>query len=103
MTIEYSPQAEADANSIFLDSFERFGQNRAGALIARLEETLRKTIGAFPNAGRTRPELGADVRSFPIVPYVAFYRIVGKRIEILRILHGHRDIKDPLLSLLLAG
>jgi toxin ParE1/3/4 len=103
MTIEYSPLAEGDADRIFLDGCERFGPSRAGVLIARIDETLQKTIGAFPNAARKRPELGLDVRSFPIVPYVAFYRVAGKRIEILRILHGHRDIKDPLLSLLLAG
>ncbi len=45
-----------------------------------------------PLIGRNRPEIGEDVRSFPIGNYVVFYRVVSEGIYISRILHGKRDI-----------
>jgi len=102
MTISYTRAAQADRSRIWLESAERFGPERADVHVGRIEETLRNTVAVFPNNGRLRPELGSGIRSFPIIPYVVFYRINPRRIEILRILHGRRDIKEPLLSLLVA-
>jgi toxin ParE1/3/4 len=43
-------------------------------------------------AGRERPELAPRLRSFPAGRYVLFYRPIGGGIEIVRVLHGSRDI-----------
>jgi toxin ParE1/3/4 len=102
MTISYTAEAQWDRSHIWLESAQRFGPAHADAHIARIEATLLKTIATFPSGGRLRPELGAGIRSFPVVPYVAFYRANARRVEILRILHGRRDVKEPLLSLLVA-
>jgi plasmid stabilization system protein ParE len=32
------------------------------------------------------------MRSVPIHPYIVFYRIQGDAVEIVRVLHGRRDI-----------
>jgi len=45
-----------------------------------------------PHAGEARPDLGANVRGFPVGNYIIFYRPLDDGIEVLRILHGARDI-----------
>jgi toxin ParE1/3/4 len=45
-----------------------------------------------PNLGEACPDLGNDVRRFPVGNYVVFYRPLPDGIEVLRVLHGSRDI-----------
>ncbi|WP_245334863.1 type II toxin-antitoxin system RelE/ParE family toxin [Bradyrhizobium mercantei] len=45
-----------------------------------------------PLAGRQRPELGMSIRSFPVGNYVLFYEAFPNGVEIVRVLHGARDI-----------
>lgn len=62
----------------------------------RLLDSINKhcqTLARFPKMGRARNELGASLRSFPVGTYVIFYREVSKGIEVVRILHGARDIE----------
>jgi toxin ParE1/3/4 len=101
--MRYNDSARTDLNRMWYESAVRFGTAQADSLIERLTHTLAQTIGTFPNVGRARAELGSEVRSYPVVPYVAFYRVVGKRLEVLRVIHAHRDIKEPLMSLLLTS
>ena len=46
--------------------------------------------------GRSRPELGSDIRSMPVGRYVIFYLPLPSGIEIVRVLHGARDIESVL-------
>lgn len=55
-------------------------------------------LSRFPKMGRVRNELGASLRSFPAGNYVIFYREVSKGIEIIRVLHGARDIEGIISS-----
>lgn len=45
-----------------------------------------------PELGEACPDLGADVRRFPVGNYVVFYRTAHNGIQLLRVLHGSRDI-----------
>jgi toxin ParE1/3/4 len=49
-------------------------------------------LGGWPEAGRQREEIASGVRSFPVKSYVIFYRRVAGRVQVLRVLHGRRDI-----------
>jgi len=49
-------------------------------------------IANTPHAGRARPELGPGVRSIPHGQYVIFHRLIEAGTEILRVLHGARDM-----------
>lgn len=51
-----------------------------------------RLLARSPELGRPRVELAPGLRSFPVAPYVIFYRITSRGIEIIRILHGSRDI-----------
>jgi toxin ParE1/3/4 len=42
--------------------------------------------------GRKRDELSPRLRSFPVGPFVLFYRAVKGGIEVARVLRGSRDI-----------
>jgi toxin ParE1/3/4 len=46
-----------------------------------------------PKAGRLRPELAPELRSFPVGRHVVFYRPQDDGIEVVRVLHGARDIE----------
>jgi toxin ParE1/3/4 len=45
-----------------------------------------------PQAGRRRPDLGQNVRSFAVDTYVIFYIPQSAGIDIVRVVHGRQDI-----------
>ena len=56
----------------------------------------RDLLSVFATAGRMRPEFRADLRSYVVHPFVAFYTVddTNRRVIIERILHGHLDIDE---------
>jgi toxin ParE1/3/4 len=99
MKIDYSPEALDDLAHIELYYSERASAEVAEEFIGRVLTTLERLIARNPQAGRRRPELDPESRSFPVLPYVVFYRIERRRVYVQRILHGRRDIKPPIVSL----
>lgn len=102
MKLKYDAQAASDLEQIERHYAERADAQAAEKLLDRITSTLERLMARNPHAGRLRPELGVAIRSFPVLPYVVFYRIEGRRVYVLRIIHGHRDIRPPLASLLAA-
>jgi len=49
-------------------------------------------LASTPEMGRERPELATKLRSFAFASYVIFYRLLEDGIEIVRVLHGARDL-----------
>jgi toxin ParE1/3/4 len=43
--------------------------------------------------GQAVPELASELRRFPVVGFLIFYRGASYGIEVLRVLHGARDIE----------
>lgn len=84
------PQAEIDLEEIWLFI--------AADNVAAADRLLDRIGGVFemlaenPEAGRQRPELGRSIRSFAVGNYVIFYEAVSNGAEIVRVLHGARDI-----------
>lgn len=71
----------------------RESQNLAVAL--RFLDSIEQKLQLYatqPEMGQRRPDLGHDVRHFPVGDYVVFYRPMEAGIEVLRVLHGSRDI-----------
>jgi toxin ParE1/3/4 len=50
-------------------------------------------LSEFPGLGRPRDELAESLRSFPVGNYVIFYLPLGDGINVIRVLHGARDIR----------
>ena len=55
--------------------------------------TRFETLPGNPLIGRARPELLIDLRSLPFGRYVIFYLPRKRGIEVVRVLHGARDLK----------
>jgi toxin ParE1/3/4 len=55
-----------------------------------------QALARRPNLGRSRPELAPELRSFPVGQYVIFYVPLPQGVEIVRVLHGARDIESIL-------
>ena len=51
-----------------------------------------QNLSRQPGLGRRREELVAGLRSFPVGRYVIFYLQVQDSLQIVRILHGARDL-----------
>ena len=60
---------------------------------ADLVATKFEVLARRPGIGRPRPELAADLRSFTVGRYVIFYLAISRGVEIVRVLHGSRDIE----------
>ncbi|HYH39722.1 MAG TPA: type II toxin-antitoxin system RelE/ParE family toxin [Azospirillum sp.] len=63
----------------------------ADRLIRAIDETFRR-LSEHPAMGRSRESLQPNLRSHPHGSYVVFYRPVDGGIEVVRVLHGARDI-----------
>ncbi|MDB6137154.1 MAG: hypothetical protein JWO94_226 [Verrucomicrobiaceae bacterium] len=46
--------------------------------------------------GRSRPELAGNCRSYPFEKYCFYYRPFEDGLELLRVLHSARDIRQAL-------
>ena len=69
-------QDNVEASDRFLDTLD-----------AKLEILSRS-----PKIGRVRDELAVGLRSLPFGAYVIFYKPIRGGIEVVRVLHGSRDI-----------
>ena len=63
----------------------------ADQLLDALSAKLR-LLADNPRIGRARPDLARGLRYLPVGGYLLLYRIVGKDIEIVRVVHGAREI-----------
>lgn len=65
--------------------------NAALELLDRLEERCQ-ALAEMPDIGRLREEFAANLRSVAVGRYVIFYRPDKDGIQVIRVLHGSRDI-----------
>lgn len=63
----------------------------ADRLYWALEDTSVQLAGN-PRLGAPRPDLGAGIRHFPVRRYLILYREIEGGVEVLRYIHGARDL-----------
>ena len=83
-------QAELDRVEIAL-CIARDNPAAADCLLETIDEKCR-LLAQMPEMGRKRPDLAPDLRSLPVGHYVIFYRPAPDGIQVIRVLHGSRDI-----------
>ena len=94
LSLFISPNAEAD-----LDDIWSFVASRDALVADRLIDAITNQFQMFremPDAGRQRNELRVGLRSFPVGSFLIFYQRTENTIEIVRVLHGARDIPSLL-------
>jgi toxin ParE1/3/4 len=87
-----SPRASEDLTEIWSYIADGSVAN-ADSFIDKLYETMQ-VLSRQPGSGRHREELAPGIQSFPFGRYIIFYRAVTGVIEIVRVLHGARDIEN---------
>jgi toxin ParE1/3/4 len=86
------PHASADLTEIWIYIADDSVAN-ADAFIDKLYETIR-FLTRQPGSGRRREDLASGILSFSFGRYIIFYRVIVSAIEVVRVLHGARDIEN---------
>jgi toxin ParE1/3/4 len=86
MQLEWSQFAQADREAIF-DYIEADSPQAAITVDDRIRQQIEELM-KFPKVGRPGRIDGTRELIIQRTPYIAAYRIAGKTIRILRVLHG---------------
>jgi toxin ParE1/3/4 len=84
------PRAEVD----LIDIWRYIAQDspaNADRLLDRINETMSR-LAAVPFMGQARFDLAPGLRMFPVGNCLIFFRPIQDRIEVIRVLHGKRNI-----------
>ena len=92
MSFRLSSRALTDLRSI-VDYISDFNPNAAHRLVDRLEDRW-ELLATQPRSGPLRPDLGIELRQVVVGEYLSIYRVEGDDVEIIRVLHGHRNITE---------
>ena len=91
-----TPVVISDAARIDLDDiwfyFASDSPTNADRFLDRLVDVATGTLAVAPLSGREREELGEGLRSLPVENNLIFYRVRDGGVEVLRIIHGARDL-----------
>lgn len=89
-----SPEAEIDLLEIWV-YFAQESEQAAETVNAKITGMFDQFL-AHPYMGRERADMRRGLRSFSVASYVIFYAVIDDGIEIIRVLHGARDIENIL-------
>lgn len=85
-------RARQDLIEIGSYTLRRWGRARMERYLTELDQTIASLSDKPETAGRSRDQIRAGLRSIAHRRYhFIFYRVVGDRVEILRVLHQRRD------------
>lgn len=90
----FKPAAESDLDNIWL----AIAQDNPAAADRMIDAIRQRTeqLSLFPESGPLRPEISDDARCLTLADYLILYRITRHQVEIVRIVHGARDLKNLL-------
>jgi toxin ParE1/3/4 len=89
-----TPLARGDLKAI---AAYLLSESRSPEIVSRFLDrvtTQSKLYADRPELGELCPDLDPQVRRFTIGNYLAFYRPTRDGIELLRVLHGSRDVAN---------
>ncbi len=89
-----SPQAEIDLLEIWV-YFAQESEQAAETVNAKITGMFDQLL-VHPYMGRERADIRPRLRSFSVGSYVIFYSVMDDGIEVIRVLHGARDIENIL-------
>lgn len=91
-TYRVADRAQADLDEIWT-LIAQNNPEAADHLLDQFERAFRQ-LARHPMIGRSRPEFGPQMRSFPVGNYLIFHRRRENCLEIARVLHGARNLKE---------
>lgn len=94
MRIRRLPRAIRDVDDIWLH-IAADDPAAATRLVRRLATGIAR-LAEFPKSGRARPEIGPSARSVAVGNYLVLYRIGEDCVDVIRVIHGAREISELL-------
>jgi toxin ParE1/3/4 len=95
MRLHVAPQAENDLLEIWIYIAQEASDP---AIASRVVDSITDKfvmLTKFPYMGKCRDsDLGGNRRNFPVNNYVIFYQVKSCQVQILRVLHGSRDVRS---------
>jgi toxin ParE1/3/4 len=92
MTFEVQVNVEAEEDLIRIwDNIAEHNEKAADELLTNLGEKI-DSLFEMPERGVPRDDLMAGVRMLVEAKYLIIHRIKNRRVEVLRVLHGSRDL-----------
>ena len=88
--VVFRPAPERDLDEIWL--YIAFDNPAAADAVVDQIQKRTQQLSAFPQTGRLRPEIAEDARSVPVGKYLILYREAESFIDIVRVVHGARDL-----------
>lgn len=89
-------EAIDDLNDIWFYTFDEWSEKQADKYYAALEFAC-KQIGKNPGLGKEFDEICKDLLGLRTGKHIIFYQVISQdRIEVVRILHEHMDLKSRL-------
>jgi toxin ParE1/3/4 len=85
-----TPEAEADLINILV-YVGRQSARPADRLAATIDQKCQM-LAEFPDRGTSCEDLAPGLRYFPVGKYLIFYRLIPDGIEVIRVVHGARDL-----------
>jgi toxin ParE1/3/4 len=89
-SVRYTVRARQDLIDIWLEVNE-VDPSAADELYNRLEARV-EILRRFPTSGPLRPDKAPEARALVELPYLILYRIIPEGVQIVRVLHGARNI-----------
>lgn len=90
MKVWRHPRAHEDLLEIWL-FIARDDVAAADRVIESIEDRCR-LLADHPELGQARPEIGPEARAVTVGNYLVLYRLSKERVEIVRVVHGARQL-----------
>jgi toxin ParE1/3/4 len=93
--LHWSGPAERDIRGIWSYYVSEASTEVADKVLEHIRITAQRLI-QHPLSGRPRDDLRPGLRSILSDPYVIFYRISNRGVQIVRVIHGRRNLSAAL-------
>lgn len=81
-----TPDAQSDLIDIRKYTLKQWGATQSQKYLSELRQTIR-LLAETPSLGKTRPDISAEVLSFPYVSHVIYYLVYERQLVVFGVLH----------------
>ena len=89
--VVWAPQAKRDLREV-RRYYARVASREIANQLLREISRAGELLSDRARVWRRRDEISAGLRSVLVRPYIIFYRVQDERVEIVRVLHGRRNL-----------
>jgi toxin ParE1/3/4 len=90
MSVQFSPSAKADIQSIY-DFIARENPRAAADVVSAIEEATSR-LSLFPLSGRTGAVAATRELVIGRLPYIAVYQVTDRDLQIIAVFHAAQDV-----------